>query len=244
MNFDIPHDIVLPVHDIKVRLREGPHPYEAANLADIDSNWADEKARRPKLFDGQMILLSAAAYRAGVIEGDCHPIRFATLLHWRKNREASRGFHVFASAMPVAGDNALVAIRMSPHTANAGRVYFAAGSFEPQDFTDGIADVAANIHREVAEETGIELDAVSRDDGYHAYCTSAGLTLIRRYYLREDGDTIASRIQAFIDADLEPEADRPVLIRSETDVPETAPAHMKPLVRWHFGGDVVPASEK
>lgn len=237
MMFDVPRDQIIPVSDITVRLDDRPHPYEQANIADIEANWRRELANSPKLFDGEMILLSHVAYRDGRIEGSCHPIRFPTFLHWRRNRSASAGFHVFASAVPVSSDGALIAIRMGPHTANAGRVYFAAGSFERQDFSGGVADVAHNIHREVAEETGIDLAPCDRDETYHAYCSSAGLTLIRRYYLTEDAETVADRIRAFIAADPEPEADEAVIIRDESDVPDSAPVHMQPLVRWHFCGN-------
>lgn len=241
--FDIPRDRILQVKRIDVRLADEPHPYELANRDAIDANWAEEVARLPKLFDGEMILLAHAVYRNGVIEGACHPIRFATFMHWRKNRSASEGHHVFANAMPVTSDGQLLAIRMGPDTANAGRVYFAAGSFERQDFVDGIADVDFNIHREVAEETGIDLTTVRRDAGFHAYRSAAGLTLIRRYYLAEDAADLARRVQAFIDAEAEPEADRAVIIGGSADVPGTAPAHMKPLVQWHFNGDVAASRE-
>lgn len=235
--FDIPPGVILPVSRITVRLDDAPHPYELENRAAIDANWEAERERRPRLFDGEMILLASAGYRDGQIEGRCHPIRFATFLHWRRNREASAGFHVFASAMPVTTDGALLAIRMGPHTANAGRVYFAAGSFERQDFADGLVDVDYNIRREVAEETGFDLAGLPRENDYHALCTAAGLTLVQRYYLDVDAGTAAARVRAHIAADAEPEADAAVIIRSEADVPESAPAHMKPLVRWHFSGE-------
>ena len=241
--FDIPRNRILPVNKVAVRLEDSPHPYEQANAASIDANWEEELARRPKLFDGEMILLSHAAYRDGLVEGRCHPIRYATFLHWRKNKAESDGFHVFANAMPVTSDGALVAIRMGPHTANAGRVYFAAGSFSRMDFSGRLADVDFNIHREVAEETGIDLAATARDERFHAYCSAAGLTLVRRYYLGAGAGETASKIRAFIAAESEPEADEAVVIKSEADVPETAPAHMKPLVRWHFRGDVAAIRE-
>ncbi|MEX0343901.1 MAG: hypothetical protein AB3N20_03190 [Rhizobiaceae bacterium] len=241
--FDIPRDRILQVKHIDVRLMDEPHPYELANLDAINANWAEEVARLPKLFDGEMILLAHATYRDGVVEGACHPIRFATFMHWRKNRAASHGHHVFANAVPVTSDGQLLAIRMGPDTANAGRVYFAAGSFERQDFVGGVADVDYNIHREVAEETGIDLATVKRDDSFYAYRSAAGLTLIRRYYLAEDAAASARRVQAFIDAEPEPEADRAVIIGGSEDVPDTAPAHMKPLVQWHFSSNVAATRE-
>lgn len=241
--FDIPPGVILPVSRITVRLDDAPHPYELENRAAIDANWAAERARQPRLFDGEMILLASAGYHDGRIEGRCHPIRFATFLHWRRNRDASAGYHVFASAMPVTADGALLAVRMGPHTANAGRVYFAAGSFERQDFSGGLVDVDHNIRREVAEETGFDLAGVPHERHYHALCTTAGLTLVRRYCLGVDAETAAARVRTHIAGETEPEVDEAVIIRAEADVPESAPPHMKPLVRWHFSGEAAPLPE-
>ena len=66
--------------------------------------------------------------------------------------------------MLVTKDNALIAIRMAAHTVNAGRVYFAAGSFEPEDFPDGRVDAHGNMVREVTEETGLDISGVRRGE--------------------------------------------------------------------------------
>ena len=55
-----------------------------------------------------------------------------------------------------AAGNALVAIRMGAHTVNAGKVYFAAGSFEPEDFPDGVVDAHGNMAREVLAMVKLE----------------------------------------------------------------------------------------
>ena len=49
----------------------------------------------------------------------------------------------------------------APTPSIAGRVYFAAGSFEPVDFRDGLVDVDFNMIREVREETGLDLSGAS-----------------------------------------------------------------------------------
>ena len=47
-------------------------------------------------------------------------------------------------------DGALLAIRMGANTVNPGSVYFAAGSFEPVDFPNGVKPISEhNMAREV-----------------------------------------------------------------------------------------------
>ncbi|RUU07780.1 hypothetical protein EOD10_30810, partial [Mesorhizobium sp. M7A.T.Ca.TU.009.01.3.2] len=139
-----------------------------------------------------------------------------------------------AHAMLVAGDNALVAIRMGPHTVNAGRVYFAAGSFEPIDFRDGLVDVDFNMIREVREETGLDLSGAERGKRYHAMSTSSGTVIFRRYHAAAPADEIARRISAFVATETEPEIEGPVIIRHAADLPDGLSPHMKPLIEWHF----------
>ena len=234
MSFDLPRNVILPVDAIDVRLDPGPHPFALSNAEAIAENWRHEIAANPALFDGTVVLLSELAYRDSRLVGRCHAVKYSTFLLWRKRRENSRAEHAYAHAMLVAGDNALVAIRMGPHTVNAGRVYFAAGSFEPVDFRDGLVDADFNMIREVREETGLDLSQAECGQRYHALSTVSGTVIFRRYRVAEPADELALRISAFVATEAEPEIEGPVIIRNATDLPDGLMGHMKPLIEWHF----------
>ncbi|TPI39568.1 hypothetical protein FJ414_10590 [Mesorhizobium sp. B3-1-6] len=236
MSFDLPRNVILPVDAVDVRLDTGPHPFALSNAAAIAENWRQEIAANPALFDGTVVLLSELAYRDGRLAGRCHAVNYSTFLLWRKRREISGAEHAYAHAMLVAGDNALVAIRMGPHTVNAGRVYFAAGSFEPIDFRDGLVDVDFNMIREVGEETGLDLSEAERGRHYHALSTPSGTVIFRCYRVAEPADELARRITAFVATETDPEIEGPVIIRHAGDLPEGLMPHMKPLIEWHFAG--------
>ena len=236
LSFDLPRNVILPVDAVDVRLDPGPHPFALSNAEAIAENWRQEMAANPALFDGTVVLLSELAYRDGRLAGSCHAVGYSTFLLWRKRRENSGAEHAYAHAMLVAGDNALVAIRMGPQTVNAGRVYFAAGSFEPIDFRDGLVDVDFNMIREVREETGLDLSDADRGERYHALSTTSGTVIFRRYHVDEPADEIARRISAFVAGETDPEIDGPVIIRHAGDLPEGLASHMKPLIEWHFSG--------
>ncbi len=233
MVFDVPPDIVLPVDEIDVRLDPGPHPIQHDRARAIAENWEREKALKPALFDGTVVLLSELTYAEGRLSGRCHAVGYSTFLYWRKDRVAT-AMHAFAHAMLVSSDNALVAIRMAEHTVNAGRVYFAAGSFEPEDFFDRRVDVHFNMAREVGEETGLDLDAARRDERHHALSLANGTVIFRRYWLELTADEIARRIAAHAAKEEMPEISGPVVIRDATDLPDGLMPHMKPLIEWHF----------
>ncbi|RJT41868.1 hypothetical protein D3227_04015 [Mesorhizobium waimense] len=236
MSFDLPRNVILPVDAVDVRLDPGPHPFERDNGQAIAENWQREMEANPALFDGTVVLLSALAYYDNRLVGRCHAVKYSTFMLWRQNRQGTGAEHAYAHAMLVAGDNALVAIRMGAHTVNAGRVYFAAGSFEPIDFRDGLVDVDFNMIREVGEETGIDLSGAARGQRYHALSSPSGTVIVRRYRVAEPADEIAQRISAFVATEAEPEIEGPVIIRHAVDLPEGLMGHMKPLIEWHFAG--------
>lgn len=237
MSFDLPRNVILPVDEVDVRLVGEQHPFERGNQAAIAENWRQEMAANPALFDGTVVLLSELAYRDNRLTGRCHAVKYSTFMLWRKRRENSGAEHAYGHAVLVAGDNALVAIRMGSHTVNAGRVYFAAGSFEPIDFRDGLVDVDFNLIREVGEETGIDLSSAERGRRYHMLSTPSGTVIFRRYRVAEPADELARCISAFVAAEAEPEIEGPVIIRHAADLPEGLMGHMKPLIEWHFAGE-------
>jgi 8-oxo-dGTP pyrophosphatase MutT (NUDIX family) len=236
MAFNIPRNSIVPVSAIAVRLDPGQHPFEAANAEAIEANWQREVSANPALFDGAIVLLAELAYVDGRLTGRCHAVRYATLLYWRRNRPQGVE-HAFAHAALVSSDGALVAIRMAAHTANAGRIYFAAGSFEPFDFRDGLVDVEANMAREVREETGLDISAIPHDASYHLFSQDGATVIFRRCYLGETADQIAKRIADFVVSEERSEIDGAVVIRNGENLPDGVMPYMKAIIDWHFWGN-------
>ena len=236
MAFDIPRMRVVPIEHVDVRLDPSPHPFEIAHADAIEENWQAEIAAQPAYFDGRIVLLSRLVYRDGRLEGLCHPVRFATLMYWRRDRTEKIVEHSFAYAALVSSDNALVAIRMAAHTANPGQVYFAAGSFEPADFPRGQVDLDFNMRREVGEETGLDLGEAEREAACYLYSVDNATVIFRRYRMDATADEIAARIAAFVATETEPEIDGPVILRGIDDISASMRPHMAAIVRWHFTG--------
>jgi len=233
LDFALPPGVILPVDDIDVVLDPLPHPFERDNAEAILTNWQREIVAKPALFDGTVVLLSELGYAGGRLFGRCHAVRYSTFMYWRTDRVGTVA-HAFAHPMLVTKDNALVAIRMAAHTVNAGRVYFAAGSFEPEDFPDGRVDAHGNMVREVLEETGLDISNLRRDERHYALATERGTVIFRRYFLDAGADEVAVRIRDFVASQTDPEIEGPVVIRDALDLPQGLMPHMPPLIDWHF----------
>ena len=235
MAFDIPRDAMTPVARVELDRDPAPHPFEAANRPEIDRNWAVEHAANPALFDGRMMLFSELSLRGDVLAGRCHEVRYATLLYWRKYPGMALAEHAFAHAALVARDGALVAIRMGRHTANPDGVYFAAGSFEREDFAGGRCDLPRNMAREVGEETGLDIAGLRQDPYYVLFSRNHSTAIFRRYWLDDDAETVAGKIRAFVAAETDPEIEGPVIISAGEPLPAGIKPHMAAFCDWHFG---------
>lgn len=235
MAFDIPRNRMVRIEALDVTLDPAPHPFQIAHAEAIEENFRREVSANPALFDGRVALLSELALRGQRLVGRCHIVRFATFLYWRSSRLPDAE-HVFAHAALVSSDGALVAIRMGPRTANAGRVYFASGSFEPVDFRDGQVDLHFNMQREVREETGLDLDGAVPDAECHLFSENGATAIYRRYRIDRPAQAIADDIARFVAQETDPEIEAPVIIRDAHDLPEGLMPHMAPMVRWHFSG--------
>lgn len=234
-DFDVPPDTILPVDSCRLRLDPSPHPFEVLNGEAIAHNWRREKAANPALFDGMVVLLSRLAYKDGALTGVCNPARYSTFMLWRRRRPVAGTQHIYAQAVPVGAEGALLAVRMGKHTVNAGRVYFASGSFEPpHEFPDGFADIEGNMARELAEETGLDLSSGRPAGKLHMMWRDTGVVLFRRYVFKERVAALTERINAFVAADPEPEIEGPVIIADPQDIPTGLQDHMPPIVTWHF----------
>ena len=145
--------------------------------------------------------------------------------------------HVFAMALPVGSDGGVLAGRMAAHTANAGCVYCASGAFDRDDIIDGRFDADANMAREVAEETGLDLRDAEAATGYRVLvmertssssCAFTALPLPRRNLRSVSGATLRRRRSR----NWPPRSP----CRGTDEVsPQFAP-HMAPVLAWQFAG--------
>ncbi|MCF3640527.1 NUDIX hydrolase [Rhizobium sp. TRM95111] len=225
---------VFPLAGLAIRLAAGPHPFHAAEHVAAAANWQAEIAANPALFNGDMLLIDAPVLAAGVLAANAHVTPYATFLLWRRRQPDCKGFHLFGLPLVVSSDGALIAVRMSRHTANPGKVYCAAGSLEPNDVADGRVDLFANMAREVHEEIGLVLADARADATVHAVRVDRAVTVLRVYRFGSTADELLAGIATHILHAEEQEIDQALAIRDARPDAFAYPAFMPPVLAWFF----------
>ncbi|TCT37176.1 NUDIX hydrolase [Martelella mediterranea] len=202
-----PENKAFPVRDIDIRVQPGALEFLGQYEAAIAANWEAEIAANPHLFNGKLLTIYELAFTDGIVRANAKVVPYAYHLWWRRQASPPPTFHAFAMAVLISSDDAVMAIRMSETTANPGKVYCASGSLELSDIVDGRVDVDANMAREVAEETGIDLTALRPGADY--YCAhSRQCVMFYRFYRSElPAEKLVEKVHAHMRRDDEKEID-------------------------------------
>lgn len=230
-----PERTVFEIAGIEMQVAPGRHRLEEVAGPEIAENWAAEVAANPSLFNGEVLLPEEMVLQDGVIRGTARATGFATTMWWRKQISPPCGLFLNASAVPISADGLPIAIRMAPHTANAGKVYFATGSLDLSDMRDdGTCDVLGSMTREVLEETGLDLDREARaEDRLYAVHFARRFFVFRFFHLSETAEAICRRVEQHMLGEAEPEIDAVFSLG-----PEDGPVHvyhdLTPLILAFF----------
>lgn len=237
-----PLDLGLPIVPVRsmtgvaepvIRIEDGLHPLEAAFAPEIDANWLAETDRNPQLFDGQLLLLTGLQVDGARLLASVRRARYATYVFCLRNR-VDRLYCLYAHAVLVTTDNALIAVEMAAHTLNAGSIYFACGAFDGADTRDGFLKLGLNMEREVREETGLAIGSLRREPLCQALTFENGTMVAQRYDIAMSAQEAEARVRAFIANDPEAEIVRPVVIRNAGFQEARMAMQMPAIIEWHF----------
>ena len=188
----------------------------------IEANWQARLATGQKLWNGRVLV----ALDARVVERDGRQVfradHFETdyasfLAHRDLGFPDPRVRNCFAMAALRSADGAFLVARMGAHTANAGQLYFAAGTPDLGDVDGDKVDLAGSILRELAEETGIGAADVTLAADYTIAFESGRIACLKPARTAGDAEAVIARVQAFLAMETNPEIDGLVAIRNEAD---------------------------
>lgn len=225
---------IFAVDTVEIRVSPEDHPLYLAHREAIAQNWESEKAAKPALYDGRMLLQRKVTLEDGVIRCQAHIVPFSAYLWWRRQAGVGGACHLFGMAVPVSRDGAIIAIRMSDHTANPGMVYCAAGSLDEHDMSDGICDIHSNMQREVLEETGLDLSTARADVNLYATRWGRFVSIFRFYHFDLTADEMLERIAEHMKTDPEQEIAGGVAIRSADPHAHPYNKAMAPILSMFF----------
>ncbi len=200
------------------------------NRGFIEENWKRRVADKPKMFNGRVLLLSNLEFEQDLCRNTYFETSYANLIAWIDQDYPDKSIaNGFAMGALRGSDGAFVCGVMAAHTANAGRVYFAAGTPDLDDLRpDGSVDLAASLTRELIEETGLTEAEFHVDDEWIIVQRWPTIALVRMVTMPVTAEEGAAKIRANIAKEEEPELQDVRIVRGMCDIdPERMPLFLQ-----------------
>ena len=181
MNGGVENGTIVRLSRVEARVEPYDWRFARENGERIETHWAGISSGKPAMFNGRVMLQHRAAIRDGVFEAGYFETDYAAFMAWRDSGHPGPVIrNGFAMAALRANDGAFLCGRMGDHTANAGKVYFAAGTPDRDDVrTDGTLDLAGSVIRELGEETGLRLDELDVGEAWIAVIEEGRIAFMR-----------------------------------------------------------------
>jgi hypothetical protein len=224
-SFDM-HDIeIIKVDRLEISAEPWSWEFAVAHREKIDQHFAHLQSERPALWNGRVLLLHRYVIGDGVLRGACFETDYASFLAWRDwNFLDPTVYNIFAVAALQAADGAYLVGEMAPYTASPGQHYFPCGTPELSDVdANGSLDLAANLRRELQEETGMDTGELEVESAWTLVRDRGFVALIRRLVAREDAQTLHFRIMRYLASEQQSEFSGIRIIRGPADLDARMP---------------------
>lgn len=231
---------VVPLSRIAARVEPYDWAFARENGDGIATHWAKVSDGKPAMFNGRILLQHKAHIADGVFHARYFEADYAAFMAWRDmGRPGPTIRNGFAMGALRASDGAFLCGRMGAHTANAGMVYFAAGTPDRSDVhEDGTVDLAGSVVRELWEETGLTGAEIAVGEGWDAVFGAGRIAFMRPVTVPLPAEEARGLMLSRIAAMEEQELDDIVILRSAADCDgyRMAP-FMKPYLAHIYGQD-------
>lgn len=214
------------IHLERLELAYAPRPWPFAQerRAEIDRHFATLQQATPALWNGRMLMLAEHAIERDAFRGSFLETDFASFVAWRDWGFPDAGvLNCFAMGALRASDGAYLLGVMGPQTVNAGKIYFPAGIPDPDDVVGGRVDLARNVRREMAEETGLGPDDYEAADHWVCVLTGPRLAMMKPLDAPEPAERLRGRILAHLARDPAPELSDIRIVRGPADLDAMMP---------------------
>jgi 8-oxo-dGTP pyrophosphatase MutT (NUDIX family) len=226
---DIP---LIPLTRLDLRFEPAPWPFEIERRAEIDAYFAKLRAAKPHMWNGRVLLLRRGEIADGVLSGAYSEVDFASFLAWRDwDFPDTSVCNCFPMAALRSSDGAFVLGIMGAHTANAGHIYFAAGTPDPNDVVGDAVDLEQSVMRELTEETGLSAADVLPEPGWTALRYGQRLALMKIVQARESAKTLRERIRTFLGNQQQPELSDIHIVRTVGHLNASMPPYVAAFLR-------------
>lgn len=234
MNRDV---LITRVGHLHARSSPKTWHWAQANQDAIRANWAERVRDKPDMFNGRVLLMSDFELEDDTCRATYFETDFADFLGWRDlgypDPSIANGFAMGALQ---GADGAYICGVMGSHTANAGRIYFPAGTPDRSDLlSDGTVDLATGVIRELKEETELPADSYRTADDWIVVRRWPAVAFMRPIRFPEPADVVAERISANVAAQSDPELAGVYVVRGLEDIDENRmPLFLQSFFRFAF----------
>ena len=198
-------------------------PFAERRRREIDAFFSRECKENPSLWNGRLLLLHNAQFAGQTLSGTFFETDYACLLAALAWDAMGPVTACFPAAAIFGSDGGLILGEMAPHTRNAGQLLFPSGSVERVDVVGNGVDLEGALRREVLEETGIEPQMLSAEDGWHAVSVGARLPMIKIAHLDEPAEKVRQRIAGNLATQPQPEFCNIVIVRDRSGLSDSMP---------------------
>jgi hypothetical protein len=228
--------VIHRVTTLDLALEPWDWPFAIVRRGEIDGHFEAKQRERPGIWNGRVLLARAPEFADGRFSARYFEVDFASLLAWRDwgfpDKEV---FNIFGMGAILSSDGAFVMGEMGHHTANAGRIYFPSGTPDLEDIKHTKVDLAGNVVREVAEETGLTFADYQLGAYWDCVVNGSSIAMMRLLHVDASGEAIRARIEASLARQTEPELAAIHLVRSVADLTAAMPRFVTAFVERHFG---------
>src|ERR1700757_3474807 len=199
-------------------------PFALERRAEISAHFAEKQREKPAIWNGRVLLARNPSFEGTRFSARYFETDFASFLAWRDwGHPDTNVFNDFGMGALRASDGTFLLGEMSPHTANAGRVYFPAGTPDPGDVVGGRLDIAGSVAREVEEETGLTAAEYTAAPHWDCVAIGASIAMFRLLDLAISGEAARAKIEANLAREKQPELSAIHLVRSPRDLTAQMP---------------------
>ncbi len=226
------------VDALDFKLGAGVWDFAEARASEIDAHWRARLARQPHLFNGRVLMLGPHRIEDGVLRGEFLQTDFKNFLAWREfGFPESNACNGFSMAALRGADGAFILGEMSPHTASAGAVYFAAGTPDLSDVFGDVVDLGASVRRELQEETGLVAAPDEIAPGWTVVRAQGRVACMKPIRLCESAPAAKARIEAALASEERPEFSAIHLVSGVADFTQAMPEFVRAYMAHVFSTD-------
>jgi 8-oxo-dGTP pyrophosphatase MutT (NUDIX family) len=199
-------------------------PFALEKRAEIAAHFAERQREKPAIWNGRVLLARNPSFEGLRFSARYFETDFASFLAWRDwGHPDTNVFNGFGMGALRSSDGAFVLGEMGAHTANAGRIYFPAGTPDPGDIVGDTVDIAGSIARETEEETGLTAADYKAAPHWDCVALGASIAMIRLLDLAISGEAARAKIEANLAREKQPELSAIHLVRSRRDMTAQMP---------------------